>query len=62
MLLTFLEIKPKRTDYNSHIKLGQTLTDRIIEPVKFYAHGLEVFVSVDNFNYWLSQPSVDLNG
>ncbi|MBX2969941.1 MAG: DUF2384 domain-containing protein [Cyclobacteriaceae bacterium] len=61
VLFPFLGIKPKLTAYNSHKKIGQTLTDRIIELAKFYAHGLEVFVTVDDFNNWLSKPSVDLS-
>lgn len=62
VLFSFLDISPRLIASNTHKKLNQTLTDRIIELAEFYAHGQEVFVTVENFNRWLSRPSVDLNG
>ena len=62
VLFAFLDISPRLMANNPHKKLSQTLTDRIIELAELYAHGLEVFVTVNDFNRWLGQPSVDLNG
>lgn len=43
-------------------KLGLSTTDRIIDLAQLYSLGLEVFLSIDDFNRWLKSPSLDLGG
>lgn len=59
----YLDITPRALgNYRANQALRLYLTDRILDLAKLYAHGLIVFGSTDNFNYWLNAPSVDLNG
>jgi putative toxin-antitoxin system antitoxin component (TIGR02293 family) len=59
----YLDITPRTLgNYRANQALRLYLTDRILDLAKLYAHGLIVFGSIDNFNYWLNSTSVDLNG
>ncbi len=59
----YLDITPRAlANYRANQALRLYLTDRILDLAKLYAHGYLVFGSIDNFNYWLSSPSVDLKG
>jgi putative toxin-antitoxin system antitoxin component (TIGR02293 family) len=59
----YLDITPRALgNYGANQALRLYLTDRILDLAKLYAHGMIVFGSIDNFNYWLNTPSVDLKG
>jgi putative toxin-antitoxin system antitoxin component (TIGR02293 family) len=59
----YLDITPRAlSNYRANQALRLYLTDRILDLAKLYAHGMVVWGSIDNFNYWLNSPSVDLKG
>jgi putative toxin-antitoxin system antitoxin component (TIGR02293 family) len=59
----YLDITPRALgNYRANQALRLYLTDRILDLAKLYAHGLMVFGSTDNFNYWLNAASIDLGG
>ena len=59
----YLDITPRALgNYRANQALRLYLTDRILDLAKLYAHGMIVFGSTDNFNYWLNAPSIDLQG
>lgn len=59
----YLDITPRAlSNYRANQALRLYLTDRILDLAKLYAHGFIIFGSIDNFNYWLNAPSVDLKG
>ncbi len=63
ILYRYLDVTKRSLDnYTPDQALRLYLSDRVISLAKFYAHGIEVFGSVDNLNYWLNTPSIDLNG
>lgn len=59
----YLDITPRALgNYRANQALRLYITDRILDLAKLYAHGYAVFGSIDNFNYWLNSPSIDLRG
>lgn len=63
VLFKYLDITARAIQNYGHKDILKTsVSDRLIDIAALYAHGVNVFGSTDNFNYWLQNPSVDFDG